>query len=75
MRMSQVLHRRHGGCAADYKTLSLPLPDETIKMRRPDYGDRTFLHLVTGPEDDPSIPTLVCISIPWSPRQLNTDSM
>ena len=42
--------------------MSLPLPKETIKKKRPYFGHKSFLQLETT-HDDISIPTRVCIYI------------
>ena len=43
--------------------MSLELPTDTLKKKRPKFGDKTFLQIETRPEDDISnIPFMVCIS-------------
>ena len=43
--------------------MSLELPTDTLKEKRPKFGDKTFLQIETRPEDDISnIPFMVCIS-------------
>ena len=42
--------------------MSLELPKQTINQRRPDFGDRTYLQLMSKLEDDINIPTNVRMS-------------
>ena len=43
--------------------MSLELPQERCKQMRPRYGRQSFLQVETKPEDDPTIPFLVCSSV------------
>ena len=57
----QVLHRGHCGGADDFQTVSVELPTETLKKRRPEFGNKTFLALESRLEDDMNIPLKVCV--------------
>ncbi|CAL5229380.1 g12694 [Coccomyxa viridis] len=52
----KVLHRGHCGGADDFQTVSVELPTETLKKRRPEFGNKTFLALESRLEDDMNIP-------------------
>ena len=59
----QVLYSGPGGGAADFQTITLELPTDTLKKRKPTFGNKTFLQIETKPEDDISnVPFKVCTS-------------
>ncbi len=58
----QVLHRGHGGGTADFQTMTLPLPRETIRRKRPRLGHRSFLQIESRLDDDISISSRVCMT-------------
>ena len=47
----QVLHRGRGGGAADYQTVSMELPKQTVEKRRPRFGNKSLLQVETRLED------------------------